>query len=434
MADRKQSTIELRRSDRWIVGCPIYYGWIIAIAALIGSIMSSPGQTYIVSMFTERFIEDIGLSRSVVSMLYTIGTLGGAVLLQFTRMGKHIDRKGPRTMIVAISIVFGLSCIYMGFVSSAAMLAFGFIALRFLGQSSMTLIPDTMLNQWWVRYRGRVRGLMGIPLPLVTLSLLPSVTRRLISSVGWRMTYGIFGIALFLIMAPVGYLMYRRRPEDFGLQPDGGSAWFSKKEPNPKQHEINFTLRQAVRTPLFWVATLSMGAISLLSTGLIFHMESIVVDQGLAPALAAVVFAPIGMTEAIMRLPAGVLVDRVQPKAILSVALLGQAATLLMAPRLTSNVAAYVYGAALGFTGATAAACRAVIWAKYYGRLHLGSISSVALTVAIIGSALGPMVMGIARDLLGSYGAFLRLMAVFPLVFAVAGIFVHPPKLLHPGA
>ena len=38
------------------------------------------------------------------------------------------------------------------------------------------------------------------------------------------------------------------------------------------------------------------------------------------------------------------------------------------------------------------------------------------------------MPMGIARDLLGSYGLTLKLLAILPLVLAVASLFVDRPE------
>ena len=68
------------------------------------------------------------------------------------------------------------------------------------------------------------------------------------------------------------------------------------------------------------------------------------------------------------------------------------------------------------------------MWAKFYGREHLGSISSVAMSIAIVGTGLGPLVMALARDLTGSYGPLFDLSAFVPLVLAVANVVVRPPR------
>ena len=69
-----------------------------------------------------------------------------------------------------------------------------------------------------------------------------------------------------------------------------------------------------------------------------------------------------------------------------------------------------------------------VVYANYFGRRHLGSIGGLAATIGIAGSALGPMPLGIARDLLGSYSTVLIGFAALPLVLGIACLlFCRPP-------
>ncbi|MCP4415201.1 MAG: MFS transporter, partial [Chloroflexi bacterium] len=88
-------------TDSLVQKSPIFYGWIILVVGTIGLTMTSPGQTYAVSIFVEHFIRDLSLSRSLVSSLYTIGTLTGSFALPF--VGRQIDKRGPRLMVMLIS-------------------------------------------------------------------------------------------------------------------------------------------------------------------------------------------------------------------------------------------------------------------------------------------------------------------------------------------
>lgn len=410
--------------SNWIARFPVYYGWVILAAGTLGIVMSSPGQTYIVQAFIEEFIRDLGLSRTLVSTLYMIGTLANAALIQLLGVGRMIDRRGPRVMVLAISILLGVTCILMGFVHTALVLCLGFVALRFFGQGSLNLVSGTMINQWWVRRRGTVRGISGVAASLLALSVLPAVVKWLIHAVGWRTAYGILGAVLFLVMAPLGYALFRRRPEDYGLMPDGGTA---DDNTESTDGEADFTLAAAIRTPAFWTLALGVGAMSMFGTGLIFHMESIVTDQGLTAAIAAAVFVPIGLTQALLRFPFGVLIDRVCPRLFVVFGLLIQAVILWMATRLASTFSAYAYGAAFGLMQVSWGTANAVMWAKFYGRSHLGSISSVALSIGIVGSALGPMIMGAARDLMGSYAPLFNVIAWLPMTLAFVNLIVRPP-------
>ena len=76
------------------------------LVGTLGMIMSSPGQTYVVSIFIEPFIADLEISRSLVSTLYTLGTLVGSFVLPI--VGYQIDRHGARLIVAIVIVLFGL--------------------------------------------------------------------------------------------------------------------------------------------------------------------------------------------------------------------------------------------------------------------------------------------------------------------------------------
>ena len=387
--------------------------------------MTSPGQTYSVSIFIEHFIRDLGISRSLVSTLYTVGTLAGSLALPY--VGRQIDRRGPGLMAGVITALFSLSCLYMGTVQGAVMLGLGFVLIRMLGQGSLGLVCTNVVNRWWVRRRGTMLGILGMVVSVLGTGLFPSLINVLIERFGWRLSYVLLGLLVAAVMLPVGLIFFRRQPEDYGLLPDGARA--SSSAGGPLFQEENWTRREAVRTSAFWIISLGTACISMLGTGLHFHMVSIFDDAGLSASAAAAAFMPLAVTGAVVRLASGVLVDRLPVRYLLSAALVSLAASLLMAPRLQGTTSALIYGIILGVTGSLQLTVSSVVWAKYYGRRHLGSITGVALFVSIAGSALGPMPMGIARDVMGSYLPALTASAILPLVLAVVVLFAqHPSK------
>ena len=416
---------KLGRSARIVAGSPVYYGWIILVVASIGRVMTSPGQTYSVSIFIEHFIQDLGISRSLVSALYTLGTLGGALALPY--VGRQIDRRGPRTMVGIITALFVLACVYMGFVQNAVTLGIGFVLIRMLGQGSLGMVCSNVVNRWWVRRRGTMLGILGMVTSVLGTGSFPSLIDALIRRFGWRTSYVLLGGLVAVVMLPVGLIFFRRQPEDYGLLPDGAKR-LSEGEDAPSLEEEHWTRQEAVRTSAFWIVSLGLACISALGTGLHFHMVSVFADAGLSAGAAAAAFMPLAVTGALVRLAGGVLVDRVPVRYLLSVALVGLAASLLMAPRLQGTTSALIYGIVLGATGSLQLTVSQVVWAKYYGRRHLGSITGVAMLVSIAGSALGPMPMGIARDWMGSYLPALTVSAVLPLALAVVALFARQPE------
>lgn len=392
--------------------------------------MTSPGQTYSISIFIEHFIKDLGLSRSFVSTLYTIGTVMASFALPL--VGRQIDRRGSRLVIVIIAILFGLACLYMGVVRNAIMLGIGFFALRMLGQGSLSLVSRTVINQWWVRRRGFAIGIVGMGYALLGRGGFPLLINALIPLYGWRVTYFILGLLLLLAMVPLGWLLVRDRPEVYGLQPDGRRTTVRTPDRDTKADgswsEAHWTLSEAMRVAVFWVVASGFAAMSMLSTGLTFHIVSIFTDGGLTPTIAASAFVPIAVTSAVVQLGSGVLVDRIAMRILLAAALFLHAIILLMAPHLHTIEMAIGFGIIMGAASGMQMTVGGVVWAMYFGRRHLGSIAGAMATMSVAASALGPMLFGIARDLVGSYTLVLTLSAALPVGLGVVNLFFGRPS------
>jgi sugar phosphate permease len=264
----------------------------------------------------------------------------------------------------------------------------------------------------------------------------PNLINYLIPLYGWRMTYGLLGLLLLVFMLPLGLLFIRNRPEEFGLEPDGvGRPGRGKKGQVVAETlvEDNWTLAEAIRTPAFWLISAGLASMSMLGTGLTFHIFSIFNDSGLDATVTASVFLPIAATAAVIQIGGGALIDRAPIRILLAAALLLQTVTLVMAPFLASVQLALIYGGLMGVMNGLQLAVSNVIWAKYFGRLHLGSITGVTTTILVGSSALGPMPFGIARDALGSYNLILTGFAVLPFLLAGAVLIFGKPPTREPG-
>ena len=424
-----QNTTVIHQS-RVVNASPVYYGWVILLAGTIGVILTAPGQTYGVAVFIDYFITDLGISRSLVSSLYTAGTLMAGFTMPF--VGRLIDQRGSRQMMALVALALGVACIYIGFVRNAVMLGLGFFALRMLGQGSLSLVSKNAINQWWVRRRGMAMGIAGMGTALLSSGSFPYLINWLISMFGWRQAYMILGLMVWVIILPLALIFVRNRPEVYGLQPDGRSAARKTGKVSTDVPDIpieeNWTRAEALRSSSFWLIAAAMATMSALSTGLTFHIFSIFSDSGLSTAVTAFVFVPMAATAAGVQLVGGFLIDRVPVRLLLATALLLQVIVLVMAPFLGSVWLAYSYGMIAGVRGGLQLIVGNVVWAKYFGRLHLGSITGVVSTLTVGGSALGPMPFGIARDLLGSYTVVLIGFATLPLILAfVTLFFVKPP-------
>jgi nitrate/nitrite transporter NarK len=106
-------------------------------------------------------------------------------------------------------------------------------------------------------------------------------------------------------------------------------------------------------------------------------------------------------------------------------------ASLLALARVTDIPTMILFSVVFGLANAGLQSHYTFMWPRYFGRRHLGSIQGAAQTIGIIGASIGPLPMGIAFDLYGSYTGVLYLLAVLPIVCALMLAFVRPPNLGH---
>ncbi|MEM7735131.1 MAG: MFS transporter [Deinococcota bacterium] len=416
------STDGLTRS-RVVAASPVYYGWVILIAGMLGTALTLPGQTIGVSAFLDNIIADLGISRATVSLMYTVGTLGGSFLLPF--IGRFLDRRGPRLAATIIATVFALACVLMGSVQNIIMLAVGFVLIRGFGQGALSLASFHIINLWFVRKRGFAVGVAGLGFALTSAIFPRFVLEPLITNFGWRSAYMLLGLGIAVIMIPVAALLFRTHPEAYGLVPDGHLQASSSQ---PKTFERHYTLREARKTSVFWLFLAAGFTVACLGTGLIFHHYDIAASSGLSRLDAAIIFGYLGLVSGFANFSTGMLLDRIPPRFVLALPLLLLGANLLLAPRVNSSTLIAVYGMSFGISQGMFGAINGSVFAHYFGRRHIGEIKGFVTTVMVAGTALGPLIFALGRDAFGSYGPILAISATVPFALAFTAPWLRPPS------
>lgn len=407
---------------------PFYYGWVIWAVATLGLIATSPGQSFTVSLFIDHYIADFGIDRTTVSSLYGAGTFLAA--LSLTWVGRQIDKRGNRRMGVIISILFALALSFMAIVTGPLMLFIGFVAIRGLGQGSLSLTNSTIIAQWFRSRRGFVMSLSLLLWALLRTIYLP-IVQGLIDSFGWRPVWIMMAAAVALTILPLTWLLIRDKPEDFGLQPDGQplvaddedeAAYFAHLD------DDGWTLGQAQRTAIFWVFIVGRMLGPTWGTGLILHQISIFGELGHGPEVVAATFGTISLITAGASLGFGLLIDRFRPQNIMVFQLSAMIVALYMAMVMTTPWMLGLYGLAFGVAMGSSGVFDGAVWANIFGRRHQGEIRGFVATAGVIGSAIGPVIYGLSFDKLGGYGPGLWLGIGYAIVAIILALLVRLPE------
>ena len=408
----------------------IYYGWIIVFIGALGIFFSGPGQTYSNSIFIDAYIEGFGWSRSLVSSVYSIATLVAGLIMIF--VGRFIDRFGQRVMMVVVGTLFAIACFWNSAVSTIWMLSIGFFAIRLLGQGSMSLIPNTLAAQWFVKKRGFAVSLMALG-SFISAMVFPIINTWLIDTWDWRFAWQFWGILLLVIFVPVALLGVRNKPEDIGLEPDGPLK--QKEELKPilgsavvKEAEEDWTLQEAKKTRAFWAILICVGIPSMINTGITFHILSIFGSNDLSPGIAATVLSLMAMVGIPMSFVSGFITDRVQTNYLLLAIFIIEFILLLMLLITNNFFMAILFGIIWGTANGLERISLNVIWPNYFGRKYIGSINGVGVTMTVLGSSLGPLPFGVGFDLFHSYTPVLLASLIFPVIGMVCAILAKKPN------
>ena len=398
-----------------------FYGWAVVVVATLATFCSGPGQSFVFSVFVDPILADTGLSRVYLSTLYAFGTGVSAIMVVI--VARLVDRFGARLMLAGIALALGVACFGMSVAAGPVALFFGFAAMRALGQGSLPVTANILTAQWFVERRGRAMAVVVLGLA-ASNALLPPVTQSLIGTFDWRTAYVILGVMVWILLIPASILVVRNRPEAVGLHPDGSP------EPVPEPGDSGEKERgswEAVSSLNFWLLAVPLAAIPFAVTALVFHQISILGEQGLGAGAAAGVFVPFAVASAAATAVAGLLAERLGPRAplyismvLLLVAVLGL--QLVFSP-LTAIVYATVLGAGAGFQGVVAG----VAWAHYYGRRGLGKVQGPATMVMISAAALAPLPLAALRQFSGDYSLGLFAMASIPVLCTVM-LYLFDPK------
>jgi len=400
----------------------VFYGWVILAVAGLGIFASGPGQSHTFSVFVGPISQDLGLSKTEMSVAYMLATLAAAFLLP--RMGRFIDRLGPRQMLLWIVGGLGFACLFFGAAANYLWLILGFGLLRFLGQGSLMLCCANVVSQWFSRRRGFALGLMASGFG-VSMAVHPPLAEWLVQNYGWRQAWIALGAMTWLLMLPPVLLLTWDKPEDKGLAPDGDLV--PPGRPSAATPLAGLTLGEALRSSAFYICVVAFFSISMLVTTLHFYQVSILVSHGLEREIAARAF-PVSAITMLLAMPlVGRLFDRWRTRRVFALALVVQASSLILITFATTALTTILYAIVFGLNNAFSLIMFGYLWPRYFGRRHVGEIQGTGQMFLVVGASLGPLPVGLAFDHLGSPDMILRLLAVLPLLCALATAFLRTP-------
>jgi MFS family permease len=367
----------------------LFYGWVILGTAFV-IIMLGIGLTFSLAVFLPPLQEAFSWGRSAISATALINWMAFG-LFSFV-FGALSDRIGTRAVVLLGGVLFGAGMALASRITEVWHLYLTFGLLGGVGLGAFYVPLNSTATRWFTARSGLAVAIVSTGNGLGILIMSP-LARMLISAVGWRATFLLFGLLAWVICIP-GALLIKNRPEEMGVTAYGGT---------PVEAGRRMTSGEALKSRPFWVIALTHFFCCAGHSGPLFHMVAHAMDLGIAKLAAATLLGWSGATSILGRLGTGLLADRYGGKITL-VSLLSLQASMVAAYLVAHHLLPlYLVTSFFGIAYGGVMPLYALLTREYFGDKVMGTAYGAVFFISSVGMGLGSYAGGWIFDLLGSY-------------------------------
>jgi predicted MFS family arabinose efflux permease len=213
--------------------------------------------------------------------------------------------------------------------------------------------------------------------------------------------------------------LFIREPTKAKTAADGALAQSSASEDRPPDLEV----REALGGRRFWLIACALLLVSTVTQGLVVHTVPLLTDKGYSPEAAATLMIAVGLSTMAGRLLSGYLVDRIFAPFVAAFFFLLPCLGIYL---LDSTISPVVGIISLGLASGTEIDMIGFLTSRYFGMKRFGQLYGYLFASFVIGSAIGPYMMGLAFERLHSYEPALWTFCAFMLLASAAILSLGP--------
>ncbi len=247
-------------------------------------------------------------------------------------------------------------------------------------------------------------GLGGLSTPIIV---------KLVDTFDWRITTIILGIATWAIGIPLAFV-FRSRPDDSGLLPDGHSEVQLQASASSPAHDFGTEISDPVKQRAFW----QMGIPVLLQTAGIMavavHVMPYLISLGIDKTAASMVAMAVPLVSLAARYPFGWLADTFTTKYVSAVSIALSSIGMLLFSLIGNGYRwliipfVVVFGLSIGGLMSV----RPPMIREYFGVKNFSIIFGLNSIFITIGNIVSPPIAGWVYDSKGTYGSTWLILSV----------------------
>ncbi len=396
--------------------------WIVFGATLSMLVAQGPVILYTLGLFIKPLSQEFGWDRASISAAAGLGAISSAIAGPF--VGSLIDRWGIRTVLLPIVVLCASSVALIALAPNSLVVFMLFFAITgFLGSGQGPLGYAKCVSAWFDDRRGLALGITMSGIGLGA-AFVPQYTQFLIGNFGWRTAYAGLGLLTLIIAFPAVFLFIRepiKAKDTDGVMQTRTSA----SEDRPPDLEV----REVLGGRRFWLIACALMLVSTVTQGMVVHTVPLLTDKGYSSETAAALMIAVGLSTMAGRLLSGYLVDRIFAPYVAAFFFLLPCLGIYLLESTISPVGGII---SLGLASGTEIDMIGFLTSRYFGMKRFGQLYGFLFASFVVGSAIGPYLMGFVFErshsyvpALWSFGAFMLLATA---VILCLGPYRYPPE------
>ena len=408
----------------------LYYGWWIVLGAILCNFAFLSVSQSSIGVFTLPMVDDLGWKV----WQYTLGpsiAIGTGAFSSIV-VGSILDQRGPKPLIFTGASMSAVCLVLLGIQSSLMLYLFLYLIAGFVGWNLFSpFVVNSAVNKWFVRKRGWALALGSSGISLGSL-VTPLILTGVVDNFGWRTGYFSLCALVLILVIPVSFFM-RRTPEDYGLLPDGVDDYDDHVSSDIPESEFRpFNRSEAIKTSSFWLLAFGFAFIAAGLACVLIHAIPFSQESGFARTVGAIGISVNGLANLSSKPVWGFAMQRFHPRLLvmaaytissIGVSLMLVSGPISLIPMLLAGF--FLYGFGFGGTIPLSES----LWARYFGRAHIGSIRGITQPLRILGTAVAPVLVGLLFDISDTYRLGFVLVIGALLLGAILVFFSREPQI-----
>ncbi len=305
----------MHKMDKNLKSSRLHYGWVVILVTFV-TLLVSAGVRSMPSILIVPFEKEFGWNRGSISGVISIGIFLYGLVGPFS--AAVLQKYGIRRVLVISLAVLAASMAVTPLMTAFWQyeLLWGIVSGLATGMMA-NVLGVTVSNQWFVKRKGLVVGLLTASAATGQLLFLPMLAKIMVD-VGWRYAVYTTVAAIVIVLIAVAIWM-RNHPYDVGSAPYGTDEVV---QPVPFKGNLFLTpllaLRSAMTNTTFWLLAGTFFFCGFSTNGLIgTHLISACGDYGIPEVMAAGLLALMGMFDLVGTTLSGWLSDRFDSRKLL---------------------------------------------------------------------------------------------------------------------